>query len=325
MNKYIQKLHFWGDERRYNSYKHFLQQRFGGRIQKLTIDAGFSCPNRDGTVGNGGCTYCLNDAFNPSYCLPEKSVTQQLEEGIVFHRNRYRRADGYLAYFQAFSNTHAPLKKLKEIYQPAIEHPQIKGIVIGTRPDCMDREKLAYFAELNKKMFISIEYGVESTLNETLKRINRGHSFEKAEETIHETHRFGLHTGAHFIFGLPGEYEDIWFREIEKINRLPIQSIKFHQLQIIKRTKLEQELKEKPTDFHIFTMEHYIDFICRYIEMLNSAFIIERFAGEVPPRFLAIDTWGSTRYDVVLQKIEKELERRDSYQGKNFSHYPMQI
>ena len=305
-------------ERRYYSYKSFLQQRFGGRIQKLTIDAGFSCPNRDGTVGFGGCTYCLNDAFNPSYCLPEKSVSQQLEEGILFHRNRYRRADGYLAYFQAFSNTHSSLSKLREIYQPAIEHPLIKGIVIGTRPDCMDSEKLAYFAELNEKMFVSIEYGVESTLNQTLKRINRGHSFEKAVEMIHQTHQSGLHTGAHFIFGLPCENEDIWFREIENINCLPIQSIKFHQLQIIKGTKMEQELREKPDDFQLLTMDYYIDFICRYIEMLNPAFIIERFAGEVPPRFLSVNTWGTIRYDVVLQKIEKELEHRNSYQGKRY-------
>jgi radical SAM protein (TIGR01212 family) len=313
--------YIWGDERRYHSYKHFLQQRFGGRIQKLTIDAGFSCPNRDGTTGTEGCTYCLNDAFNPSYCLPEKSVAQQLEEGIVFHRNRYRRADGYLAYFQAFSNTHAPLVKLREIYQPAIDHPLIKGIVIGTRPDCMDREKLAYFSELNNKMFVSIEYGVESTLNQTLKRINRGHSFEKAVEMIYETHRLNLHTGVHFIFGLPCENEDIWFHEIEKINRLPIQSIKFHQLQIIKGTKIEQEFKDNPDDFHLFTMDRYIDFICRYIEKLNPAFIIERFAGEVPPRFLAVDTWGSKRYDAVLQKIEKELAYRESYQGKFYGIY----
>jgi len=310
--------YLWGDERRYHSYKHFLQQRFGSRIQKLTVNAGFSCPNRDGTTGYGGCTYCLNDAFNPSYCHPKKNVSQQLEEGIEFHRNRYRRAEGYFAYFQAFSNTYAPLAKLKEIYKPAIENPLIKGIVIGTRPDCMDREKLAYFAELNESVYVSIEYGVESTLNQTLERINRGHSFEKAAEMIHETHRTGLHTGAHFIFGLPGENEDIWFREIEKINRLPIQSIKFHQLQIIKGTRMEEEFKERPNDFHIFTMENYIDFICRYIEKLNPSFIIERFAGEVPPRFLSINTWGTIRYDVVLQKVEKELAVRESYQGKYY-------
>ncbi len=308
--------YIWGDERRYNSYKHFLQQRFGGRIQKLTVDAGFSCPNRDGTVGTGGCTYCLNDAFNPSYCLPEKSVAQQLKEGIEFHRNRYRRADGYLAYFQAYSNTHAPLEKLREIYQPAINNPLLKGIVIGTRPDCMDREKLDYFAELNEKMFVSIEYGIESTLNETLSKINRGHSFEQAEEMIGETSRAGLHVGAHFIFGLPGENEDIWFRELQKMNRLPIHSIKFHQLQIIKGTKMEQEFKDTPNTIHLFTMDRYIDFICRYVEQLNPTFIIERFAGEVPPRFLAINSWGEIRYDVVLQKIEKELEHRESYQGK---------
>lgn len=311
-------LFSWGDDRRYNSYKNFLQKRFGGRVQKLTIDAGFSCPNRDGTVGEGGCTYCLNDAFNPSYCQPEKSVGQQLQEGIEFHANRYRRAEGYLAYFQAYSNTHAPLAKLKEIYAPALENPLIKGIVIGTRPDCMDTEKLAYFRELNEEHFVSIEYGIESTEDRTLARINRGHDFELAAEMIAATSEAGIHTGAHFIFGLPGENPELWHSKIEKINQLQISSIKFHQLQIIKGSAIEQEFHEKREDFHLFNIENYIDFITNYIAYLNPKFIIERFAGEVPPRYLAFNHWGIIRYDVVLQQIEKALTERDLFQGKFF-------
>lgn len=305
----------WGDNRRYNSYKHFLQQRFGGRIQKLTINAGFSCPNRDGSIGTGGCTYCLNDAFSPSYCDASKSVSQQLAEGIEFHQNRYRRASGYLAYFQSFSNTHAPLEQLKETYAPALADPNIKGIVIGTRPDCMDEEKLNYFAELQKKIFVSIEYGVESMREETLLRINRGHTFQKAQQMIQLTASYGIHTGAHFIFGLPGETPEMWMEDLAIMNKLPLSSLKFHQLQIIKGTLMEEDYKQHPADFHPFSMDSYIDFIVEVTEHLNPSFIIERFAGEVPPRFLYVNNWGLQRYDVVLQQIEKKLEERDTFQG----------
>ena len=306
----------WGDTRRFNSYKRFLQQQFGTRVQKLTLDAGFTCPNRDGTVGTGGCTYCLNDAFNPSYCTPNKSVEQQLAEGMEFHHNRYRRAGAYLAYFQAFSNTHAPLSQLKEIYQPALQNPLVKGIVVGTRPDCIDAEKLDYFAELQQRMFVSIEYGVESCNDTTLRRINRGHDFATAERAIRMTAERGIHCAAHFIYGLPGETPDEWLKEVNSINQLPINGIKFHQLQIIKGTKMQQEFIEYPADFHIFTTENYIDFIVKITERLNPAFTIERFAGEVPPRYLFVNHWGLTRYDVILQKIEKRMEECDTWQGK---------
>ncbi|MCQ2286346.1 MAG: TIGR01212 family radical SAM protein [Bacteroidales bacterium] len=309
----------WGDSRRFNSYKRFLTERFGVRVQKLTIDAGFTCPNRDGTIGFCGCTYCLNDAFNPSYCSPQKSVAQQLDEGIEFHQNRYRRAGAYLAYFQAFSNTHAPLSVLKEVYEPAILHPNIRGIVIGTRPDCIDEEKLDYFAHLTEKMFVSIEYGIESCHNDTLERIHRGHTFEQAEKAIRETSARGIHTGGHLIFGLPGENPKHWEESLSKLNSLSINSIKFHQLQIIKGTTMEKEYKEKREDFFPFTMDSYIDFIVNFIEKLNPNFVIERFAGEVPPRFLSVNNWGTIRYDVVLQKIEKELEKRNSHQGIFFN------
>ncbi|MBO4646386.1 MAG: TIGR01212 family radical SAM protein [Bacteroidales bacterium] len=306
----------WGDERRFNSYKHFLLKRFGTRVQKLTLDAGFSCPNRDGTIGTSGCTYCLNAAFNPSYCSPAKSIPQQLEEGILFHRNRYRRAGTYLAYFQAFSNTHAPLEQLREIYQPAIEHPEISGIVIGTRPDCVDDEKLDYFARLGEQMFVSIEYGVESCHDETLQHIRRGHDLACAQDAIARTVERGIHCAAHFIYGLPGETPDQWLDDLNLINALPIHGIKFHQLQIIQGTPMQQEYTEHPDRFFIFTPEKYIQFIVRIIGKLRPDLVVERFAGEVPPRFLHINHWGLTRYDVILQKIEKELERQDCWQGK---------
>lgn len=309
----------WGDERRFNSYKRFLQERFGTRVQKLTLDAGFTCPNRDGSVGVGGCSYCLNDAFNPSYCTPRKSVQQQLEEGMEFHRNRYRRADGYLAYFQAFSNTYAPLEQLKEIYRPAIENPQVKGIVVGTRPDCIDEAKLDFFAELQQKIFVSVEYGVEACNDTTLRRINRGHDFATAQRTIEQTAQRGIHCAAHFIYGLPGETPDQWLNEVDTINKLPINGIKFHQLQIINGTSMQREFIEKPSDFHTFTQDTYVDFIVSLTERLNPKFVIERFAGEVPPRYLFVNHWGLTRYDIVLQKIENRMAELDTWQGKKLT------
>lgn len=311
-------MYQWGDNRRFNSYKRFLQERFGGRMQKLTLNAGFTCPNRDGSIGVGGCTYCVNEAFNPSYCDVRKSVTQQLDEGIEFHQNRYRRADGYLAYFQAYSNTYASLEKMDELYHPAIEHPLIRGIVVGTRPDCIDDRKLEYFARLQENMFVSIEYGIESCYDKTLMRINRGHTFRQAVDAIEKTHSFGIHTAGHFMYGLPGETVDMWLSAVQMINELPMNGVKFHQLQLIRNTKMEQEFYNNPNDFYSFTMDNYIPFIVDITERLNPAFVIERFAGEVPPRFLRENTWGITRYDVVLQRIEKELEKRDSYQGKRF-------
>jgi len=284
-------------------------------MQKLTIDAGFTCPNRDGTKGVGGCTYCDNSAFNPSYCTPEKPILQQLEEGIEFHKERYRKVEGYLAYFQAFTNTYLPLEELKAIYQSAFEHPLIKGIVIGTRPDCLEDEKLDYFAELAKKMFVSLEIGIESIHDETLQRINRGHDFQCVVDILHKIRERNIHAGAHFIFGLPGEDPKMWIRDTKIINRLPLNSVKFHQLQIFKGTKMEEEYLANPDEFYTFTLETYIDFIADFVEKLNPDFAIERFAGEVPPRFLAVNHWGEIRYDVVMQNIIKELEERRTWQG----------
>lgn len=307
----------WGDHRRFNSYNRFLQQQFGERVQKLTLDAGFTCPNRDGTVGTGGCTYCLNTAFNPSYCSASKTVAQQLTDGMEFHRKRYH-GETYLAYFQAYSNTYAPLEKLREIYRPALEHPQVKGIVIGTRPDCVDDEKLDFFAELQRRMFVSIEYGVESCHEETLRRINRGHSFGCAADAIRRTAERGIHCAAHLIYGLPGETPEMWLEDLREINSLPLNSVKFHQLQIIKGTAMQQDYECNYSDFHLFTKEEYIHFIVQVTERLNPAFAIERFAGSVPPRFLLLNDWGHERYDVILHKIEKRMEELDTYQGKFF-------
>jgi hypothetical protein len=311
-----ENIYPWGHQKRYNSYSEYFRRTFGRRIQKVAIDAGFTCPNRDGSKGTGGCTYCNNDAFNPSYCQPQKSITQQITEGIEFHRVRYRRATNYLAYFQAYSNTYAPLSELKKLYDEALAYPGITGLVIGTRPDCIDDEKLEYFSDLSKKHYIINEYGIESCYDRTLAKINREHTFRDSADAIMKTADYGIHTGAHLIFGLPGESEQEMLAEADIISQLPLTTLKLHQLQIFNHTQMALEYKQHPETFKLFSLEGYIDFIVRFVERLNPSIVIERFSGEAPPRFQAGSTWGNLRTDQVLQLIENEMEKRNTWQGK---------
>ena len=253
----------WGDDRRFNSYSGYFRRLLGARVQKVAVNAGFGCPNRDGSIGRGGCTFCNNEAFTPSYCTPDKSITRQIEEGIEFHRNRYREAGRYLAYFQSYSNTYAPLSHLREVYDEALSHPDIAGIIVGTRPDCVDEEKLGYFASLARDRYVAIEYGVESTFDSTLAAINRGHDFACARRAIEMTAALGIHCGAHFILGLPSETPEMMLAQTETINSLPIDTVKFHQLQIFKGTAMERHYAENRECYKFWQADEYIDFfIC---------------------------------------------------------------
>jgi uncharacterized protein len=306
----------WHHNRRFNSYTEYFRKHFGERVQKVTIDAGFTCPNRDGTRGVGGCTYCNNDSFNPSYCIPYKGITKQINEGVEFHAERYRRADKFLAYFQAYSNTYAPLNKLKELYSEALNVPGVIGLVIGTRPDCIDDEKLDYFQELSEKYYVIIEYGIESCYNRTLDSINRGHSFEESVDALERTAKRGIKTGAHFIIGLPGESREDILNEIYMINKLPLNTIKFHQLLIVKDTAMATEYQQYPERFSFFTIDEYIDFFISVLERLDPTFVVERFTSEVPPRYQAGPNWGLVRTYTLLQKLEKRLAELDTWQGR---------
>lgn len=260
----------------------------------------------------------MNDAFNPSYCHPKKSISQQIAEGIEFHKNRYRRADQFLAYFQAYSNTYATIEVLQELYEEALAMEGVIGLVVGTRPDCIDDEKLKYFGDLSRDYYFILEYGLESCYDRTLERINRGHSFDQSIRALELTARHGIKTGAHMIFGLPGESRQDMLTEAQILSHLPINNIKFHQLQILKNTSMALEFDEKPEDFVRFTLEEYIEFIIDFTERLNPDIIIERFAGEVPPRFLVKNDWKSVRNDQLLMMIEKRMAERDTFQGKLF-------
>jgi radical SAM protein (TIGR01212 family) len=308
--------YLWGHDRRFNAYSNYFRSLYGARVQKVSIDAGFTCPNRDGLKGFGGCTYCNNEAFNPSYCQPVKSVSEQIEEGIKFHKWRYNEAVSYLAYFQAYSNTYASLDTLKKLYEEALSYPGVIGLIIGTRPDCIDDEKLEYIKELSGRCYVAVEYGIESVYNKTLKRINRGHSFEDAVWALQRTDNLGITTGAHFIFGLPGETREEMLNQVDIISRLPIKTVKFHQLQIIKGTTMETEFKNNPGDFELFTWDEYLIFFIAFLERLNPAIVVERFTGEAPPRFLTGEGWGKKRTDQIVNLIEKHLEELNTWQGR---------
>lgn len=308
----------WEHNRRFNSYSEYFRRVFGQRVQKLSIDAGFSCPNRDGTISTGGCSFCNANAFNPSYCQPFKSITQQISEGIEFHATRYRRASQYLAYFQPYTNTHAPLEKLQRLYEEALSYPEVIGLVIGTRPDCVDEKKLDYIARLAEKQYVIVEYGIESCYNRTLKRINRGHDFEQTQKALALTAERGIKTGGHLIFGLPGESDDDMMKEAQIISNLPLTTLKFHQLQIVKDTLMAVEYRQQPGDFHLFELDEYLNLMMRFLEQLNPNIVVERIASEVPPHFLVEPPKWDLRYDQVLNLFEKKLAEEDSWQGKFF-------
>ena len=322
------------DGKRDNSFVGYFKRKYGERLQKIVLDAGFTCPNRDGKVGRGGCTYCDNAAFHPSYSTAGKSLHQQMDEGIEFHKVRYRTTEHYLAYFQSFSNTYAPLERLKALYEEALAHPQVVGIVIGTRPDCVDEEKLDYLSDLahgrvlegwsrslsdgqeRTAPVVIVEYGIESCYDQTLLRINRGHDFETARKAVTMTAERGLDVGVHFILGLPGETRQMMLDSCALINALPIRSVKFHQLQFVKGTRMEKEYEEKPQDFERFSLEEYIDFFVDMLERLRPDLFIERFVGEVPPRFVNETPWGLIRNVELLRLLEKRLEERNTWQGR---------
>jgi len=308
----------WNHERRFNAYPQYFKKTFGQRVQKVSIDAGFSCPNRDGTVAYGGCTFCDNRSFNPSYCDPEKSITQQIDEGTEFHRKRYHNPAKYLAYFQAFTNTHAPLEKLKELFSEALNAPGVIGLVIGTRPDCIDEEKLKYFRELSQTHYVILEIGIESCYDATLKRINRGHNYQQAVEAIELTVSYGIKVGTHMIFGLPSETEPMLLDQAEVLSKLPLNTIKFHQLQLIRGTAMVTDYERNPQDFKFYELDAYIDLMIRFIERLNPSFVIERFFSEAPPADNLTPIQWHLRNDQMLNLLEKKLAEQNTWQGRMY-------
>lgn len=280
----------------YNDFGTWIRKKFPFRVQKLTIDAGFSCPNRDGRISTGGCTFCDNRTFSPSYCDRTKSITRQIRDGKAFFARKYPDMK-FLAYFQAFTNTYAPLEKLKAMYGEALADGDIVGIVIGTRPDCVSESLLDYLQQLSQRTFVMVEYGIESANNETLKRINRGHSFECSRHAIISTHNRGLLTGGHIILGLPGEDASESLRQAQIISSLPLDVLKIHQLQVVRGTALAREYAAHP--FHVYTAEEYVDLVAKYIRQLRPDLVLERFVSLSPPDMLIAPRWGLKSYQLT--------------------------
>ena len=305
------------NEIRYNDLSAYLSAHFPYKVQKISLNAGFTCPNRDGTVGYGGCTYCNNQTFNPAYCKTEKTVTEQLVEGKQFFARKYPEMK-FLAYFQAYTNTYAELEELKRKYKEALQVKDVVGIVIGTRPDCMPDTLLDYLEELNQRTFLIVEYGVESTDNDTLKRINRGHTFEVAEEAIRKTAARGIRVGAHIILGLPGETNDQLIKQAGVLSALPLTTLKLHQLQLIKGTRMAHEFEMQPEDFHLYSADEYIDLVIDYVEHLRPDLVLERFVSQSPKELLIAPDWGLKNHEFT-DKVKKRMRERDAWQGKKYA------
>jgi radical SAM protein (TIGR01212 family) len=305
----------FNNNKRYNDYSSFIKERFSERVQKVSLDTGFTCPNRDGTKGVGGCTYCNNNTFNPNYCKPSKSITQQLDEGIAFFAKKYKKQQ-YLAYFQAYTNTYADIELVKNLYNEAIKHPKVIGLVIGTRPDCINEALIDFLSELSNKYYISLEFGVESTLDRTLKTINRCHTFEETVAAYELSKNKGLHLGAHMIIGLPGESKEDILNHAKELSKLPINSLKLHQLQVVKHTMMAFQLKQNPEMFSFFSLDEYIDLITDFIALLRPDIIIERFISQCPIHLLIAPKWNGLKNFEVISKIDKKLVEKNLWQGK---------
>lgn len=302
------------ERKRYREFGDFLRERFPFKAQKIAINAGFTCPNRDGSKGRGGCTYCNNQTFNPSYCQTDKSVTDQLAEGVRFFSRKYPEMR-YLAYFQAYTSTYGELERLERLYEEALDYPGVVGLVIGTRPDCMPDRLLDYLARLSERVLVLVEYGVESTLDRTLRRINRGHDFAEAQEAIRRTAARGIAVGAHLILGLPGESRDEILGHADRLSDLPLATLKLHQLQLIRHTRMALEFERRPEDFHLFTADEYIDLAIDFIERLDPAIALERFVSQSPKELLIAPDWGLKNYEFTA-RVNRRLAERDSWQGK---------
>lgn len=307
----------WGHKHRYNDFPTFFRNRFSMRVQKVSIDAGFTCPNRDGSKGLGGCTYCNNQTFNPSYCHLDRSVSVQLDEGVKFFSYKYPTMK-YLAYFQAYTNTYAPLQNLKELYEEALAHPQVIGLVLATRPDCLPDEVLDYLQQLSERYYIMIELGIESVNDEALKRINRGHLFDESARTLERLAKRNLQSCAHMILGLPGETTQTMLDQARILSTLPVNNLKLHQLQIHRNTVMAYQFQKYPEQFNLFNhVEDYIELVIDYLELLSPKIVIERFVSQSPPELLIAPKWGLKNFEFV-SKLEKRLELQNTWQGRLF-------
>jgi len=301
----MQQLHFFSDE---------IAARYGKKLYRIPLDLALGCPNRPDRFGDG-CTFCAEDGSRARHLARHLELAKQVQTGIEFAAGRYGATPPYLAYFQSYTNTYDSLEKLRSIYEEALQHPRISGIVVGTRPDCVNDLILDYFEDLSKKTYVMIEYGIESTDNKTLEFINRGHDYQCAVDAINATAKRNIYTGAHLILGLPGESRETILSHADKMNELPITALKLHQLQLVKGTIMAKQAKTNPEWFQFYTAEEYIDLTVDFIERLSPDIAIERFVSQSPKDLLISPDWGLKNFEFVA-KVEKRLEERNARQGR---------
>ncbi len=298
----------------YSDYGTFIRNKFGERVQKISINVGFTCPNRDGSKGRGGCTYCNNQSFKPDYCEPQNDIGEQLKKGIDFFSQK-RNINKFLAYFQSYTNTYAELDLIKDLYLKALSYPGVVGLVIGTRPDCISEELIEFLSELSKKYFICLELGVESTLDRSLEAVNRCHTFAETKEAFEMTSNKGIYLGAHLILGLPGESRDEMLQHAVELSKLPIDFLKLHQLQIVKHTVMASQYRRNPEKFNLFEIEDYLDLLTHFIGLLRPDVVLERFISESPSDLLIAPKWGLKNFE-MMHLIEKKIAKENMWQGK---------
>lgn len=301
-------------EKRYNSYHEYLRERFGTRVHKVSVDMGFTCPNRDGTVAQGGCVYCNNDSFVPPYARARYSMDFQIKHGIEYLKRRYK-AEKFIIYFQAYTSTYGEAKELERMYKDSLKYDGVIGLAVGTRSDCIDEEKIEIFERLAKDYYVTIEYGIESIYNKTLEFMNRGHDYQSVLDAIELTKGRGIHLGTHIIVGMPTETQEEMLGMADEVSSLGIDSFKIHNLHIIKNTQLERMYKEK--QFDLFSYEEYLDFIVKFLERLHPDIKVERLFTDTPQDLLVAPKW-TQRHNEIIYGIKQELEKRNSYQGKSF-------
>ncbi|MDD5869870.1 MAG: TIGR01212 family radical SAM protein [Bacteroidales bacterium] len=300
----------------YSDFATFLNRHFSEKVQKISINAGFTCPNRDGTKGVGGCTYCNNQTFSPGYCRPQKSVAEQLEEGKRFFAHKYPHMR-YIAYFQAYTNTYATLRQLETLYAEALAVDGVVGLIIGTRPDCVDDELLDYLKNLAEQRFVMVEYGAETSHNRTLAAVNRGHTWEQTVDAVCRTAERGIPCGLHLILGLPGESRRDILTTVERASALPVDTLKMHQLQIVRGTKMARQVETGEIDYHEMSVDEYIDLCCEVVEHCREGVCIERFVSQSPAELLLSPRWGLKNYEFT-NLLNRELTRRGIRQGSKY-------
>lgn len=300
----------------YRSFPQYLKEIFPCKVQKISLNVGLNCPNRDGTIGRGGCSYCNNRSFNPAYCDEYKSVSTQLDEGIAFFAHKYPEME-YLAYFQSYTNTYGEESRLRACYEEALAYPKVRGIIIATRPDCISPSLMDFFAELSQRTFLLIELGVESLSDDTLRLINRGHDVACARQCVHALAARGIRVGVHIILGLPGESREQMLQSATELSTWPITTLKLHQLQLIKDTPLARQVAADPSFVQLFTLEEYLNFLVAYLERLRPDIVLDRFVSQSPKQYLIAPDWGLKNFEFT-HRLEQLLRQRHAYQGRHY-------